>query len=632
MLREMSMAGTIYVKDLTDTVFPSYFDDYDAIRYSVDEPDHRVSLLLHNSGVGDLSSKLGSVAATILATGGGSITLTTGSGDDFITAEGYDDVLNGGGGNDTIISGRGDDVIDGGDGDDTISDTFPDHTHTVTAGVASITGGAGNDTITTSCTSGTIDGGEGEDNLSIIRGDARPLTFSSIETYVTGGETLLAYTAQILSFTTIMRALDKPTETVSIEIADAGTSLDLVNQTAGRSATVHAAEGGNEILLGDGNDTLEGGLGNDTLYGGAGDDLIQGLSGSDTLVGGQGDDTIWTAFGSAVISGDAGNDVIAVYDTGTIDGGSGTDMISVHHDTIVSLTLISVETLATYGDTIAGTTAQFESFDTIAWSLTTPANLAKAVDLTLADSGKIDLAGELSGRSATVHAFSGGSAITTGALGDTLIGGAGKDILNGGGGADQLSGGGGSDTYVVDDGGDVVTENAGAGKDTVRSSLTLTLAANIENLTLTGGSTANATGNSAANALTGNSGANALNGRTGADTLKGGAGADTFVFDTKLTSGNVDTVGDFSHASDTFDIDNAVFAGLHAGNLAGGAFKLIASASSTKGVDGTDRILYDKTHGDLYFDRDGSGGQYGRVLFAHVTDGIGVDSTDFHVV
>ena len=45
----------------------------------------------------------------------------------------------------------------------------------------------------------------------------------------------------------------------------------------------------------------------------------------------------------------------------------------------------------------------------------------------------------------------------------------------------------GDDTYVVDNAGDMVTENGGAGhRHGSGSSVTYTLAANVENLTLTG--------------------------------------------------------------------------------------------------------------------------------------------------
>jgi Ca2+-binding RTX toxin-like protein len=116
-------------------------------------------------------------------------------------------------------------------------------------------------------------------------------------------------------------------------------------------------------------------------------------------------------------------------------------------------------------------------------------------------------------------------------LANALIGNSGANVLDGMAGADKLTGGAGNDTYVVDVAGDTVTELAGGGTDLVRASLSWTLGANTENLTLTGAAALNATGNALANVLTGNAGANVLSGLAGADTLIGGAGNDTYVVD-----------------------------------------------------------------------------------------------------
>ena len=61
----------------------------------------------------------------------------------------------------------------------------------------------------------------------------------------------------------------------------------------------------------------------------------------------------------------------------------------------------------------------------------------------------------------------------------------------------------------------------------MQSSVTRTLGANLENLTLTGAAV-NGTGNTLANTIIGNGAANDLRGIGGADTLNGGGGADDY--------------------------------------------------------------------------------------------------------
>nr|WP_306286569.1 calcium-binding protein [Sphingomonas sp. Ant20] len=109
---------------------------------------------------------------------------------------------------------------------------------------------------------------------------------------------------------------------------------------------------------------------------------------------------------------------------------------------------------------------------------------------------------------------------------DQLFGGAGTDTLDGGTGQDVMSGGRGNDSYVVDDIGDVVDETGGDGLDTVTSSVSFTLGAGVERLTLSGVAAIDATGSADANILTGNAGVNILSGMEGADTLRGMAGND----------------------------------------------------------------------------------------------------------
>jgi Ca2+-binding RTX toxin-like protein len=151
----------------------------------------------------------------------------------------------------------------------------------------------------------------------------------------------------------------------------------------------------------------------------------------------------------------------------------------------------------------------------------------------------------LTGSSAINGSGNGLNNMLTGNSGNnTLMADAGNDTLNGGIGADTLMGGAGNDTYVTDLG-DTVIEAASAGTDTVQSSATITLGANLENLTLTGSSAINGSGNGLNNTITGNTAANTLSGGAGIDTLIGGAGKDSFVFNTVSDTGTTANASDF---------------------------------------------------------------------------------------
>jgi Ca2+-binding RTX toxin-like protein len=109
--------------------------------------------------------------------------------------------------------------------------------------------------------------------------------------------------------------------------------------------------------------------------------------------------------------------------------------------------------------------------------------------------------------------------------------GGGNDVISLKGGYHYANGGTDNDTYIINNVTDTITEDSNAGIDNVQSSISYTLANNFENLTLTGKTAINGTGNDLDNTLTGNAAANVLNGGGGNDAMIGGKGNDTYYVD-----------------------------------------------------------------------------------------------------
>ncbi|WP_162560038.1 peroxidase family protein [Methylotetracoccus oryzae] len=290
----------------------------------------------------------------------------------------------------------------------------------------------------------------------------------------------------------------------------------------------------NNTVVGTANDDLILGLtGNDTLTGAAGNDIVDGGGGGDTLLasvndgdddyrGGAGTDTYSLANTTADATIDLGTGTATSVQTGSDTllaienavGGSGNDLLigragvnnrltgGVGNDTFQIQDAGDIVVEAAGGGT-----------DTVQASITYTL-AANVENLTLIGIGDINGTGN------------GGANILTGNIGN--------NVLNGAGGIDTMVGGNGNDTYVVDTGGEITTELAGEGNDSVQSTISWTLAAEVENLTLLGTGAINGTGNAADNVITGNSGNNVLNGLAGIDTLIGGGGNDTYV--TTLTA------------------------------------------------------------------------------------------------
>jgi len=397
-------------------------------------------------------------------------TLLGGAGDDQLWGGTEDDILSGGRGNDRLSGDAGDDKLDGDNGNDTLygldgNDLLLGGKHT-----DELYGGNGDD---------QLDGGEGDDILEGEDGNDQ-LNGGN------GNDTLLGGNHD--------------------DMLDGGLGNDTLSGNEGNDQLV--GNDGDDSLSGNkGDDIIFGGIGNDTLKGGNGIDSLDGGDGDDELRGGNGIDKLLGGIGIDLLYGDKGDD--------QLDGGEGDDVLwgGSENDTLLG---------GLGNDTLSGD----EGDDVLSGGI--------GEDQLSGGDGEDNLAGDegndtLEGGNGNDSLFGNdGEDKLYGQEGiDTLVGGLGNDILDGGTGNDNLLGGLGSDHYYVDSSKDRIIENINEGTDNVYSSVTYTLLAEIENLSLLGLSAIDATGNSLQNLLTGNEAKNTLSGGAGNDTLNGAAGDDT---------------------------------------------------------------------------------------------------------
>jgi serralysin len=342
----------------------------------------------------------------------------------------------------------------------------------------------GNDTITGDSENNTLDGGNGVDKLAGGLGDD-----TYIVDLVRTGTTAANYKVALQD--TITEAANAGNDTVQLRLLN-GTDYGAMNNAT--TLTLGAnLENLDASLTGSTKLNLTGNALANTLTGNDADNILDGGAGVDTLIGGAGNDTYIL---DLKLQGTGANATVVIEDTvtelnGTING-------------IDTVKLRGTATLATAAElSLTGDWANIEILDASATGAT-----------------KLNLTGNNLGNTLIGNAAA-----------NTLTGGTGNDILNGGAGIDTMIGGAGNDIYIVDNINDVVTELVNGGTDEVQASVTYTLGANVENLTLTGTAAINGYGNSAANIITGNTGNNILDGKGGADTLIGGKGNDTYIVD-----------------------------------------------------------------------------------------------------
>ncbi len=409
------------------------------------------------------------------------------------------------------------------------------------------------------------------------------------------------------------------------------------SQSAGGTVFAKIAAGSaiENAVGGDGNDTITGNAGNNILAGMRGDDRLEGGAGVDTarFLGNSGEYRV-VQTGSTVtvtsLSGTFGTDVLTGIEYLRFDDRQVTVALSGRN--AVAPTVVQGAPVAraagfaeagapvvlTFSETVKAGAGSFVLFGSDGSSLrlaatdaavsvagqtvtiTPPDALAAGVAYRLvmtasavtdldghgvarwstADMGVFEVrpAGTGLGGGAEADSLTGtaGADVVQGLAGnDTLAGWRGADVLHGGLGDDLMIGGTGDDVYYAGSAGDRVSEAAGGGFDTVRTTLdSYVLGPEVEAVQYIGAGAFAGSGNVAANRMTGGTGDDTLAGGDGSDTLLGGAGddvlsgglkrdvlvggagADVFVFaaGSAPAPGAADTIMDFQRGSDRISV------------------------------------------------------------------------------
>ncbi|MFI0849421.1 beta strand repeat-containing protein [Mesorhizobium sp. IMUNJ 23232] len=515
------------------------------------------------------------------------------------------DELKGFSGNDRLEGGNGVDRLSGGDDDDLLiggadgDDLFGEDDNDI------LVGGAGAD---------RLDGGEGIDiadysgssaNVQVsLRlnsgkgGDAQGDTFANIE-QVAGG------------------AFDDDLE-----------GDDAANKLFGNA--------GNDILVGGGgSDTLNGGAGRDTLGGGEGNDLYT-VTATDSIIEGVGEGTADRAAALESFTLGGGDNIEQLSTTDT-NGFSDIDLTgnTLKQEILGNAGFNVLHTGGGAADVMKGLGGNdiyrvFNSGDVVVETAGNGFDLVlAAVDYKLGAGAEVE--------QLFTNGSTGTSAIdlTGNAFAQEIFGNAGANILHdgGAGAADAMRGFGGNDTYRVFNSGDAIVESTSQGTaDKVVAAVDYRLGTGVDiEILQTNGSTGTSaidlTGNEFGQQITGNAGANRIEGKGGIDTLRGGSGADTFVFASTLGAANVDKILDFSVAADRMLLSDAIFTALDTGTLSAAAFR---ANNTGLAQDASDRIIYERDSGKLFYDADGVGGSAG-IHFATLTVGLALTNADFSV-
>lgn len=463
------------------------------------------SAAINGTGNGLANTIVGNSAANVLDGGRGADTLVGGTGEDTY-----------------IIDNAGDTVVELGELEHdqayaslswTLAEGVEDLTLTGSAAI-NATGNSGNNRIVGNDAANVLNSGGGNYD-TLVGGGGN-------DTYVFG-----------FGHVTTIEEAGGGTDTVMTESAwNLGAEFENLILTGNASVAGHGNAKDNHLTGNSGANYLDGGAGADTIVGGAGDDryFVDNALDVVTEATNEGNDSVessvgWTLgahFETLRLSGNASvnatgntldNFLYGNAGANVLDGGSGADQMRGGNGDDTYIVDDAGDLVEEAGG--AGTDLVVSSVN--------QALSTNVEHLTLTGSAVSGDGNSLANR------------ITGNALANTL---------NGGGGADTLIGAAGNDTYVVDHASDQVHEQAGDGHDLVRSSVSIVLSAEVEDLTLTGSLAINGTGNQLSNTLLGNSGSNVLTGLAGDDSLNGGVGADRMIGGSGNDSYTLDDAGD----------------------------------------------------------------------------------------
>jgi len=521
-------------------------------------------------------------------------TITGSPGNDLLTGSAQDDSISGLAGNDTLRGLDGNDTLDGGTGNDSLDGATGNDTYLATVGDV-LTDAGGIDTV-------QVDGNwtlaAGFENLTLLgtgnwqaqgNNDANVILGNGGANYINsragddtihagaGNDSIDISTGSTSTYGN--KVIDGGDGVDTIDIDGYARSAIIVNLASGTMSGGGDAGAGSATLISI--EKVVGGGFNDHIVGDAAANIFDGRLGNDTIEGAGGTDSIW---------GGGGADAFAFAESGAanadwiLDFTSNSD--SIHLDAGAFTNLGATGRFAA-GDVrfyaAAGATGGHDADDRVILNTSTGQLF---YDADGSGSGAAQLITKITGSVIATDIYvdaasspSSGESIMGGFGFDSLEGGPGNDTIDGSDGMDTLDGAGGND-LLIDTGTDNTNPNTdsmlgGDGDDTLRG---------------------------AANAY------DTMNGGPGNDQLDGSASADEFLFNVAPGAANADVIIGFSGGFEAIVLDAAAMPGIGPSGTFGNTDpRFFAAPGANAGHDTDDRIVYNTTTGQLWYDADGSG-------------------------